>query len=312
MRLAALSAVLTASVLSMLLPFGHLAAAPGDLLETSRTDVNVRAAPTTGSAIVATISSGERIIEIVREGEWFQVDLPDRATKGWIFGPLLDQFAADPEPPRTAEPSDRANASPSAAATGALLEISRTNVNVRAAPTTGSAIVAKISSGERIVEIVKKDEWVQVNLPDKATQGWIYGPLLNRSSTESASQTAAKPNERHSNVAAVDSNLVGNPERGETVFFKCGACHTTVSGIHAEGPSLVGIFGRPPASAPDYRYSGALRAFAREGAVWDAATLDRFIQRPGRLVKGTSMPYSGLRDPQDRRDVIAYLQELSR
>lgn len=223
MRLAALSAVLTASVFSMLLPFSHLAAAPGDLLETSRTDVNVRAAPTTGSAIVATINSGERIIEIVRKGEWFQVNLPDKSTQGWIYGPLLDRFATEPTP-----------------------------------------------------------------------------------------STANKASDQPTIAAAVDNDVLGNPVRGETVFFKCGACHTTVPGVHAEGPSLVGVFGRPPASAPDYRYSGALRAFARDGAVWDAATLDRFIQRPGRLVKGTSMPYSGLRDPQDRRDVIAFLQELSR
>jgi cytochrome c len=236
MRLAALSAVLTASLLSILLPPGDLAAAPGDLLETSRTNVNVRVSPTTSAAVVATIDAGERIIEVGKVGEWFQVNLPDRSTQGWIYAPLLERFSAAPATVgRTSEPQAKGQ-------------------NVASRRTT----------------------------------------------------------ERHTTAAAYDASLNGNPARGETVFFKCGACHTTVPDVHAEGPSLVGIFGRPPASAPDYRYSGALRAFAREGVVWDEATLDRFIQRPGRVVKGTSMPFSGLRDPQDRRDVIAYLQELSR
>ena len=223
MRLAALSVVLTASFLSAMLPLGNLAAAPGDLLETTRTNVNVRATPTTTSAVVATIDAGERIIEIREEGGWFHVNLPDRSTQGWIYAPLIERFTTAP----------------------------------------------------------------------------ALAPI-------------GQPKERYTTAAAYNANLRGDPARGETVFFKCGACHTTVPDIHAEGPSLVGVFGRPPASAPDYRYSGALRAFAREGVVWDEATLDRFIQRPGRVVKGTSMPFSGLRDPQDRRDVIAFLQQLSR
>ncbi len=221
MRLAALSAVLTASLLSTLPPSGDLAAAPGDLLETSRSNVNVRARATKDSAVVVTIDAGERIIEIAKEGDWFRVNLPDRSAQGWIYGPLIERFSTAPAP-------------------------------------------------------------------------------------------IGQTRERYTTAAAYDPSLTGNPARGEAMFFKCGACHTTVPGIHAEGPSLVGVFGRPPASSPDYRYSGALRAFARKGVVWDEATLDRFIQRPGRVVKGTSMPYSGLRNPQDRRDVIAFLQELSR
>lgn len=83
-----------------------------------------------------------------------------------------------------------------------------------------------------------------------------------------------------------------------------------IEGVHAQGPSLVGVFGRSPATGRGYRYSSAMQSFVRDGAVWDEATLDRFIQRPARIVKGTSMPFSGVRDPQDRRDLIAYLQQL--
>ena len=97
MRLAALSAVLMASLLSAPLPFGDLKAAPGDLLETRRTNVNVRATPTTDSAVVATIDAGERIIEIAEQGDWFQVSLPDRSAQGWIYAPLLERFTIAPD-----------------------------------------------------------------------------------------------------------------------------------------------------------------------------------------------------------------------
>lgn len=237
MRLAAGSAVLLASLLLTPLLPGNAAASPGDLLETSRTNVNVRANPSTGAAIVARINPGERIIEIARDDDWYHVHLPDRDSQGWIFGPLLDVFAEIP--------------------------------------------------------------------PAK--------PRLSPREPAPATTTPAdEPPAARTTATAFDASLVGDPDRGETVFFKCGSCHTTVPGVHAQGPSLVGIFGRPPAQSPGFRYSGALHAFAQNGAVWDEATLDRFIQRPGRIVEGTTMPFSGLRDPQDRRDVIAFLQQLSR
>lgn len=215
------------------------------------------------------------------------------------------------------------------AATGDLLSTDRTNVNIRSAPSTSSAIVTRIGPGETAIEIETVGEWRRVRLPVQDRVGWVFAPLMNvvtdlqptpaQPTTPVVSEPAIERTQPLSGEERLlarldrfDQNLIGNPRRGQDVFVKCGSCHTTVAGIHAEGPSLVGIFGRPPASAPDYRYSGSMETFAREGAVWDEATLDRFIQRPERLVKGTSMPFSGLRNPQDRRDVIAFLEQLSR
>jgi cytochrome c len=179
--------------------------------------------------------------------------------------------------------------------------------------------VTTVNPGERMIEVERRSDWFLVKLPDRGGQGWIYAPLIDSfAATPEVPPRAGTPVRRSAGgpvpvaTAAYDPALVGDPRRGETMFVKCGACHTTVAGIHAEGPSLVGVFGRAPAEAPGYRYSGAMQAFAREGAVWDEATLDRFIQRPGRVVEGTSMPFSGIRDPRDRSDVIAFLQQLSR
>ena len=242
MRLVAVSGFLLASILSTVAPPSPVLAAAGDLLSTSRTNVNVRANPTTEAPIVVTINPGETIIEQDRRDDWYLVRLPDRDREGWIYAPLLEPVV-NLEPPK-ADPTKSVE------------------------PAPGSTVAS-----DPVPALTSKAE-----LP---------------------------------RVAAFDENLVGNPERGETVFYKCGSCHTTVSGIHADGPSLVGVFGRPPALAEGFRYSGAMESFARSGAVWDEATLDRFIQRPTRVVKGTSMPFSGVRDAQDRRDLIAFLQQLT-
>ena len=227
------------------------------------------------------------------------------------------------------------------AAPGDVLSTTRTNVNVRSGPSTDADVIGRINSGDTVIEVNTWSEWHLVRLQDDGSQGWVYSPLLepasntpNATSTASVANTAsvadtvgaantagaadtagAANTARVANTAprvtAFDGDLVGDPKKGEQVFYKCGSCHTTVPGIHAQGPSLVGVFGRAPAGAAGYRYSGSMQAFARDGAIWDEATLDEFIRRPGRLVEGTSMPFSGVRDPQDRRDLIAYLQQLS-
>jgi cytochrome c len=211
------------------------------------------------------------------------------------------------------------------AAPGDILSTDKTNVNVRSEPSTEADIVTRMNPGDTAIEVDSKGDWFLLRLPDQDREGWVFGPLLSvvtdlepkegtapppPASTAPDNRSGASSERLLSRLSAFDENLIGDPKRGEQVFYKCGSCHTTVAGIHAQGPSLVGVFGRAPAQAPNFRYSGALQAFARDGAVWDEATLDRFIQRPARLVKGTSMPFSGIRDAQDRVDLIAYLAEL--
>lgn len=232
------------------------------------------------------------------------------------------------------------------AAPGDLLSTDRVNVNVRSTPSTDSAIVTRINPGDMVIEIGSTADWYHVRLPAQDREGWVFAPLMTTVSnletqpvgdqpaaapvpqptaetgpsleagssaeTERSTRTGSSSDRLLARLDRFDEDLIGDPERGEAIFAKCGSCHTTVAGIHASGPSLVGVFGQSPAAALDYRYSGGMQAFSRTGAVWDPATLDRFIQRPARIVKGTSMPFSGLRDPQDRRDVIAFLERLSR
>ncbi len=100
-------------------------------------------------------------------------------------------------------------------------------------------------------------------------------------------------------VAAADAS------KGETVFKKCGACHN-IDGKNAVGPHLNGVVGRPVASVADYSYSDAMQ---QHGGDWTPERIFEFIGNPKGVVPGTKMSFAGLKKPEDRADVIAFLEQ---
>jgi cytochrome c len=98
----------------------------------------------------------------------------------------------------------------------------------------------------------------------------------------------------------------GNSIRGADIYEnKCGACHSLDT--NRIGPKHRGVFGRKSASVPGFRYSAALKKL---NVVWNVQTLDRWLQNPGAMARGTAMGYR-LMVAQDRADVIAYLKQQS-
>lgn len=97
---------------------------------------------------------------------------------------------------------------------------------------------------------------------------------------------------------------------GATVFKKCKACHSILPEKKRVGPSLYGVVGRKPASAAGYKYSAAMQKFAQDNAVWDAQTLDKYLESPRTIVPKSRMVFVGLKKPSDRQAVIAYLDSL--
>jgi cytochrome c len=115
------------------------------------------------------------------------------------------------------------------------------------------------------------------------------------------------------NVFALIFGLVGvayaqDAGKGARVFSsQCSICHSPQPGRNIIGPSLFGVVGRHSGSIPNFHYSSANRA---SGLVWDPGTLDRYLAAPGQVVPGTLMTYPGLRDTNQRGDLIAYLATL--
>jgi cytochrome c len=98
-----------------------------------------------------------------------------------------------------------------------------------------------------------------------------------------------------------------DPAKGQIVFLQCRACHSLeAAGPNKVGPNLHGIMGRKAGLAPGFSYSEAMAAAA---VVWSAETLDKFLFRPSDFLPGTRMVFVGLRKPEDRANVIAYLRQ---
>lgn len=93
---------------------------------------------------------------------------------------------------------------------------------------------------------------------------------------------------------------------GRRRFAQCRACHQVHDGTrHSIGPDLFGVFGRSAGGNDSYpTYSSAMKD---SGIVWTAEELDAWIASPRSKVPGTAMVYVGMRDPNARRDLIAWL-----
>lgn len=99
-----------------------------------------------------------------------------------------------------------------------------------------------------------------------------------------------------------------DPAKGAAIFKKCAACHK-IDGTNAVGPHLENVVGRPVASVEGFAYSDGMKA---HGGDWTPDALFAFLAKPGAVVKGTKMTFAGLPKPEDRAEVIAYLESLEK
>ena len=107
-------------------------------------------------------------------------------------------------------------------------------------------------------------------------------------------------------LSSVSANAA-DVAKGKKVFNKCKACHAVDKPKNKLGPHLVEIIGRASAQAKGFKYSKAMKA---ANLVWDEETLDAFLIKPKKFLKGTKMSYVGLKKAKDRENVITYLKSL--
>ncbi|WP_448204018.1 c-type cytochrome [Azospirillum sp. sgz302134] len=102
----------------------------------------------------------------------------------------------------------------------------------------------------------------------------------------------------------------GDPANGEKLFRQCKSCHTTEAGKNRIGPTLHGLFGRKAGTVESYaNYSHGLKA---SGITWNATTLDRYLTDPRSIIADSRMAFGGIQKPEDRADLIAYLQTATK
>ncbi|MEQ1497736.1 MAG: c-type cytochrome [Novosphingobium sp.] len=92
--------------------------------------------------------------------------------------------------------------------------------------------------------------------------------------------------------------------KGEASFKKCAACHTaTQGGAAGIGPNLFGIVGKG-IGAGGFAYSDGLKG---KGGKWEFASMNAWLTSPSAFATGTKMSFAGISDPQERANVIVYL-----
>jgi len=96
-------------------------------------------------------------------------------------------------------------------------------------------------------------------------------------------------------------------ENGGEVFKKCRACHQIgETAKNAVGPVLNGLFGRHSGTIEGFTYSDANK---NSGVVWDEATFAKYIADPRAFMPGNKMAFAGLKDPEDIKDLVAFLKQ---
>lgn len=96
---------------------------------------------------------------------------------------------------------------------------------------------------------------------------------------------------------------------GEKTFIVCRACHQIGPGAkNAVGPVLNGVVGRKAGTYPGYDYSSANK---NSGIVWTPEELQKYLENPQKVVPGTKMIFPGLHNPEQVKNVIAFLEQYN-
>ncbi|WP_299414792.1 c-type cytochrome [uncultured Sulfitobacter sp.] len=113
-------------------------------------------------------------------------------------------------------------------------------------------------------------------------------------------------------VGGASAEGLGDAEKGAQVYKKCASCHQVGDGAkNRVGPQLNGLFGRVAGTVDGAKYSESMVRMGNDGLVWTAETLDAYIENPRALVSKTRMSFRGIKDEQQRSDLMAYLRIYS-
>jgi cytochrome c len=129
---------------------------------------------------------------------------------------------------------------------------------------------------------------------------------------EGVVETAAAPADdaKAEAVPPVDPLLASaDVDKGAQIAKQCQACHNFAKGgPNLVGPNLWGVLGGPHAHMANYAYSDAMKA---QKGDWTYEAVNAFIAHPQKTMPGTKMGFAGLKKPEDRADVIAWLRQQS-
>jgi len=103
-----------------------------------------------------------------------------------------------------------------------------------------------------------------------------------------------------------------DPVAGEASAKKCQACHDfSEANTNKTGPGLYDVVERLIGSHPGFAYSAVLTEHHDRGDLWTYDNLNQFILAPKGFAPGTKMTFAGVKNDEERANIIAYLATLS-
>ena len=121
--------------------------------------------------------------------------------------------------------------------------------------------------------------------------------------TVPAAPAAAQPSETF--TALPEPYKSSDYNRGRRTFKLCQSCHTlNEGGQNLVGPNLYGVFGREIGGVEGFSYS---KAVEESDIIWTPSILADWLESPRNFLPGNKMSFAGVRKPEDRTAVIAYI-----
>jgi cytochrome c len=105
------------------------------------------------------------------------------------------------------------------------------------------------------------------------------------------------------------ASFTADAAAGEKVFAACRTCHVFDEGVNRVGPSLHKVVGRASGSVPGFNYSDANK---NSGVTWTPQVLFEYLKDPKAFMPGTKMAFPGVKNDQDRANLVAYLEAQSK
>ncbi len=139
---------------------------------------------------------------------------------------------------------------------------------------------------------------------EEAKRGYTIAGAEETGSVSGATQVEEKPVDISTLMATADVKA------GEALIKKCTACHTfDKGGKNGVGPNQWGLMGSGFAHKSDYAYSDAMKA-EHGKKKWGNQEMSDFLANPKKYLPGNKMSFAGMKNPQDRANLIAYLNTL--
>ena len=134
-------------------------------------------------------------------------------------------------------------------------------------------------------------------------------PVNNANKTPEITQSEPKITAKTPEPAAitpVKTPILTAEQAGAKLYKRCQSCHTLdEGGRNRVGPNLWGVFGRKIGSVQGFKYSKTMQ---QSDIIWSGETIDAYINNPKKYLPGNKMSFAGLRNEQDRANLIAYLR----